>query len=147
MLHWVMCTSPSLQMLSAWGPGLRSDQQSSARGGTDTVFQNRCYQRFLSLGFLIWSVKGIRVCRRRGLTKVHPPPTPTHPFPPQLSAPFLEINPTPNPPKNHHRRTYRRQCTSVPNSFVYALSVKKCVHKPTKRQTLCNWPRIRPRGV
>lgn len=53
MLHWVMCTSPLLQMLSAWGPGKWVvTNRAQHGGGTGSMFRSRCYHPLcvLSLG-------------------------------------------------------------------------------------------------
>ena len=62
MLQWLMCTSPSLQMLSAWG--LWSDQQ-RGEGWTVCSGTDVCSLCAFVIWALIWSVKGMREYRKQ----------------------------------------------------------------------------------
>lgn len=79
MLRWIMCTSPLLQMLSAWGFGKWVVTNSARQGGgtsSRTDVTSLC--AICVTGVLIWS-EGIRVRRRWMARCVHKHPSRSNP--------------------------------------------------------------------
>lgn len=127
MLQQLMCTSPLLQMLSAWGLGLSSDQQSSAWGGMDSVFQNRCYQPLCvcHLGFNLVSEgnQSMQKARAQGCC-VHGHPSCLH-----LSGDNPHLQPSPPSPSLPTTTT-----TNIPNSLPHPSSFSQ-IHTHVHVQT------------